>query len=287
MTISGFSFVRNGILFDYPFIESIRSILPICDEFVIAVGKSEDDTLETIRALHDPRIKIIETIWDEHLRTGGKILAQQTDLALSHTSGDWAVYLQGDEVVHEHDLPLIKESMERYLTDPMVEGLLFSFVHFYGSYRYVGNSRRWYRREIRIVRNGIGVHSWGDAQGFRIGSRKMSVKLIDASVYHYGWVKPPTIQQRKQKSFNRLWHSDAWVDEHIKQSDEYDYSTGGRLTEFTGTHPAVMKQRINTQNWEYSYDPLKAGEPLKERVLNWYERATGIRVAEYKNYVLI
>jgi hypothetical protein len=287
MTISGFSFVRNGILFDYPFIESIRSILPICDEFVIAVGKSEDDTLARIQSLHEPKIKIVETIWDESLRTGGSILAQQTDVALSRASGDWAFYLQGDEVVHERDLPVIQETMQQYLSDPIVEGLLFNFVHFYGSYRYVGDSRRWYRREIRIVRNGIGVHSWGDAQGFRIGPRKMSVKPIDASIYHYGWVKPPAIQQRKQKSFNRLWHSDAWVEEHVKHVDQFDYSTGGRLTEFTGTHPAVMKQRVEAQNWEYSYDPQKVKEPLKERLLNWYEEKSGHRIAEYKNYVLI
>jgi hypothetical protein len=287
MKISGFSFVRNGVIFDYPFLESIQSILPLCDEFVAAVGNSNDDTLAKIRLLRDPKIKIVETIWDETLRTGGAILAQQTDIALSHTSGDWAFYLQGDEVVHERDLPIIRQAMIQYLDDPSVEGLLFNFIHFYGSYRYIGNSRRWYRREIRVVRNRIGVNSWRDAQGFRIGSRKMNVKLVDGSIYHYGWVKPPTIQQQKQKTFNRLWHSDSWISEHIQNGVQFDYSTGGNLSEFNGTHPASMKNRIESQGWAFSYDPDKVKQTPRESVLNWIEKRTGYRIAEYKNYILI
>lgn len=287
MKISGFSFVRNGIKFDYPFVESIRSILPICDEFVVAVGDSEDGTLAKLRSLHDRKINIIETVWDESLRIGGAVLAKQTDIALSHTTGDWAFYLQGDEVVHEQDLPIIQQAMVQYCNDARVEGLLFNYVHFYGSYRYIGHSRRWYRREIRMVRNGIGVQSWGDAQGFRIGSRKMSVKPVNASIYHYGWVKPPRIQQEKQLSFNRLWHHDSWVATHVNDVEDYDYSSGGRLTEYTGTHPAVMNERVAAQNWDFTYDPKHVRQSSKERFLNWIEEQSGHRLAEYRNYVLI
>ena len=287
MTISGFSFVRNGILFDYPFIESLQSILPLCDEFVIAVGNSSDNTLARIRSLNNTKIKIIETVWDESIRTGGTILAEQTDIALHHTSGDWAFYLQADEVVHEHDLPIIREAMALFLDDPSVEGLLFSYKHFYGSYRFVGNSRKWYRREIRVVRNGIGVRSWRDAQGFRIDSRKLHVKLIDASIYHYGWVKPPVIQQQKQETFNRLWHSDSWITEHVRRDEEYEYSNGGTLSVFEQTHPSVMKKRIEDQHWMFSYDQNKVKQKSKELLLNWIEQKSGYRFAEYKNYIII
>ncbi len=287
MKISGFSFVRNGVLFDYPFLESIQSILPICDEFVLAVGNSDDDSLAKIQSLNDPKIKIVETVWDESLRTGGSILAQQTDIALNHTSGDWAFYLQADEVVHEQDLPVIRQAMLQHLDDPTVEGLLFNFIHFYGSYGYVGNSRKWYRREIRVVRNKIGVQSWRDAQGFRIGPRKMNVKLVDASVYHYGWVKPPSIQQRKQMSFNRLWHSDSWISEHVQRGDQFDYSTGGTLSVFEGTHPATMKSRIDAQDWSFSYDASNLKQTPRELLLNWIEKKSGYRLAEYKNYNLV
>ena len=74
MKVCGFSFVRNGIKFDYPFIEAIRSILPLCDEVIVAVGKSEDNTLEMIRSI-DPRVRVIETLWDETIRQGGEVFA--------------------------------------------------------------------------------------------------------------------------------------------------------------------------------------------------------------------
>jgi len=287
MKISGFSFVRNGVLFDYPFLESIQSILPLCDEFILCVGASNDDTVARIRNLHESKIKIIETVWDDTLRVGGKVLADQTNIALAHVTGDWSFYLQADEVVHQDDLPNIRRAMSEHVSNNNVEGLLFSYKHFYGTYSYIGSSRRWYRREIRIVRPGIGVMSWSDAQGFRIEGRKMRVKLVDASIYHYGWVKSPRKQQDKQKSFNRFWHDDVWMDRNIGNASEYDYSAGGRLEQFTGTHPAVMTNRIASQDWEFSYDPSKVRQPLKERALDWFESATGIRPGEYRNYVLI
>ncbi len=287
MKISGFSFVRNGTLYGYPFVESIQSLLPLCDEFVIAVGRSEDDTLRKIQSIRSSKIRIIETVWDDSLRTGGHVLAQQTDIALQQTSGDWAFYLQADEVVHEKDLDMIRDEAGRYLTDTAIEGLLFNYKHFYGSYRYVGASRRWYRREIRAVKNGIGVQSWGDAQGFRIGNRKLRVKQIGASIYHYGWVKPPRIQQQKQRTFNRLWHSDSWIEEHVKGGEQFDYAGGGKLELFKGTHPRVMEIKVNEENWDFAYDSTRVQQPMKERVLDWVERKTGYRVAEYKNYELI
>ncbi|MBI3579857.1 MAG: glycosyltransferase family 2 protein [Ignavibacteriales bacterium] len=287
MKISGFSFVRNAVTFDYPFLESISSILPLCDEFVIAVGKSSDDTLQKLESLNSPKIKLIETVWDESLRTGGEILAQQTNIALDHVSGNWAFYLQADEVVHENDFKKIRDAMVEYYGDKRVEGILFSYKHFYGSYRYIGTSRQWYRNEIRIVRTGIGVRSWGDAQGFRIDGRKLRVKPVDSTIYHYGWVKPPEKQQAKQQSFNRLWHSDGWVKQHVGASSQFDYNNGTKLTRFTDSHPAVMQGRIKNEHWNFEYDASKVKEPLKDKVLDWIEAKTGMRIGEYRNYDLI
>lgn len=287
MKISGFSFVRNGIKFDYPFLESIQSILHFCDEYVIAVGNSDDGTLEAIQSIRSNKIKIIETVWDETLRSGGAILAQQTNIALDNVTGDWAFYLQADEVVHENDLPIVRRAMEDFLDRRDVEGLLFSYNHFYGNYDFVGDSRRWYRHEIRVVRTGTGVKSRGDAQGFRIGERKLRVKLIPASIYHYGWVKSPEKQQAKQRSFHRLWHPDEWVTKNVGESTTYDYGEGGRLVRFVGSHPSVMRDRIGRQNWSFEYDAASAKVPLKEKMLDWIEEKTGRRFGEYRNYELI
>ena len=287
MTISGFSFVRNGVTFDYPFLESISSILPLCDEFVVAVGQADDDTLVRIQQLRSPKIKIIETVWDESLRTRGFVLAHQTNIALDHVTGDWAFYLQADEVVHENDLPVIKDAVRQFHDDRSVEGLLFTYKHFYGNYDYVGTSRRWYRHEIRVVRTGIGVRSWEDAQGFRINGRKLRVRPLNASIYHYGWVKSPETQMAKQRSFNRLWHSDRWVEQKLGESSTFDYQGGTRLARFTGTHPAVMSERIRAANWTFRYDPGRVRLPLKDAILEWIESKSGIRIGEYKNYELI
>jgi len=287
MKVTGFTFVRNGVQFDYPFLESIQSLVPLCDQVIVAVGQSEDATLEYLHSLPPSQVKILETIWDGALRKGGSILAQQTNIALSHTSGDWAIYLQADEILHENDYHIIRESMERYRNDREVDGLLFHYIHFYGSYNYIGDSRRWYRREIRVIRPNRGVESWGDAQGFKIGRRKLRVKLIPATVHHYGWVKPPEIQQLKQKNFNKLWHSDDWIRRNIGTTPEYDYQQGGKLKVFTGSHPIVMKERIRSQNWSFHYDQTKVHQPLKERLLDRIEAKCGWRIGEYKNYTLI
>jgi len=288
LKVSGFSFVRNAIRFDYPFLESVRSALPLCHEFILAVGRSEDDTLEAARTLDPRKVRILETVWDESQRVGGTVLAQQTNLALAQVSGDWALYLQADEVLHEADYPAIEGAMQRYLDDRRVEGLLFSFRHFYGSYAHVGASRRWYRREIRIVRPSTpGLSSWRDAQGFRAAGRKLAVKLVPATIHHYGWVKSPQHQQAKQQSFNRYWHPDEWLEKNVGRGSEYDYRGGGRLKPFTGAHPAVMTDRVRRQDWEFRYDPRRARGDLKTRILDRIEDATGVRIGEYRNYRLI
>lgn len=287
MKICGFTFVRNGVLYDYPFLESIRSLLPLCDELIVAVGKSEDNTLEQIESIRSPKIRIIKTIWDDGLRESGSILSQQTNIALDQVSGDWAFYLQADEVLHEKDYPAIKDAMFEFQNRNEIEAILFNYRHFYGSYDYIGDSRRWYRREIRIIRPSKKVCSWGDAQGFRIEGRKLQVKLINASIYHYGWVKPPEIQQLKQKYFNKLWHSDDWVENNVGEAAVYDYSKGGKLKLFDGTHPAVMNDRVKNQYWQFRYEQEKVSQPFKERLLDSIEKKLGWRIGEYKNYKII
>lgn len=288
MTISGFTFVKNGVLLDYPFLESIRSILPICQEVVIAVGEGEDDTKERILALNEPKIRIIDTVWDPQLRSGGQVLAQQTNIALDHIKGDWGFYIQGDEVVHEKFLPAIQQAAELYLKDPKVEGLLFAFRHFYGSYDYVGLSRDWYRNEVRMIKNLPFIRSYKDAMGFRTETgRKLNVKTIPAEMYHYGWVRTPDAQQKKKVLVSPLWHDDEWMKENVDDNDKFRYNRREWLELFNETHPKVMEERISEMNWKFPYDPSKVVIPLKERLSFWIERNTGIRIGEYRNYKIV
>ena len=289
MKISGFSFIRNAVKFDYPVVESIKSVLPLCDEFVIAVGNSEDETLNLIKNIGDPKIKIIETVWDDSLRKGGRVLALETDKAFLQVSenSDWCIYIQGDEVIHEKYLDNIRQGMEQWQDDEQVEGLLLNYLHFYASYDFVGNSRRWYRKEIRVIRNNKNIKSYRDAQGFRINNRKLQVKPVDAFVYHYGWVKSPEDQQQKALNFNKLWHNDEWVEVNIPKLDQFDYSNIDSLKHFEGTHPKVMQERIKRINWEFSFDPSQKNFSSKAKLLHFIEKHTGWRIGEYKNYKII
>jgi hypothetical protein len=230
MKLVGFTIVRNALKYDYPIVESIRSILPIVDEYVVAVGNSEDETRKLIESIDSSKIRIIDTVWDDSLREGGRVLAEETNKAFDAiTDADWCFYLQGDEVVHEQYHAAIVKSCEKYLSQKEVEGLLFSYEHFYGSYDYVGDSRTWYRNEIRIIRNDKSIRSYRDAQGFRKNGEKLNVKAIDAAIFHYGWVKDPRFQQAKQENFHKMWHDDSWVKEHVAEANAYDYSERTQL----------------------------------------------------------
>ncbi len=289
MFISGFTLVRNAIKFDYPIVEAIKSILPLCDEVIVAVGKSEDETLQLIKSINDPKIKIIETIWDDSLREGGKVLADETNKAYDAISekADWCFYIQGDEVIHEKYLPVIKDGMQKWKDDKSVEGLLFDYTHFYGSYDFIGDSRKWYRKEIRVVRKNSEIRSYKDAQGFRKrDNTKLHVKPINAFVYHYGWVKPPQAMQAKQESFHKMWHDDQWMKENIPVVKEFDYSQIDSLAKFSGTHPQVMLERIQQQNWKFDFDPTKKKWGMKMRFLMFVEKTFGVRIGEYKNYII-
>lgn len=293
MKVAGFTFIRNAVKNDYPIVEAITSILPICDEFIVALGNSEDETEQLIKDINSPKIKIIYTTWDESIRDGGTVFANETDKAFQAISADadWAFYIQGDECVHEKYLPLIKKEMEDNLNDSQIEGLLFKYLHFYGSYNYYGHSRRWYRREIRIVRNNKAIHSYRDAQGFRWNDRKINVKLIDAYIYHYGWVKPPSGLTNKLRNFNRFYHDDEWMEQNLPETFEFDYThkNPDRLVHFTDTHPAVMQKRIASINWNLNIDlqELDKNMTFRRKVLQKIEDWTGWRVSEYRNYKIV
>ncbi len=287
MKISGFSFIKNALIYDYPIVEAINSILPICDEFVVAVGESNDETLNLIQQIDPNKIKIIKTKWDESLRVGGRVLAVETDKAFANISedSDWAFYIQGDEVVHEKYLDTIYDNMMRFKDEACIDGLLFKYLHFYGSYDYVGASSNWYNQEIRIIRNDKSIYSYKDAQGFRKGDNvKLSVQPIDAYIYHYGWVKEPKAMQRKQEHFNKYWHDNKWVNEHVLKADAFDYGLYVKeLRPFIEKHPKVMEKRIELKNWKFDHDislnRMTLKDKSKEFLKNYFRIDFG-----YKNY---
>src|SRR6185437_10924797 len=217
MKISGFTFIRNGLALGYPFVPAIRSLLPLCDEIIVNVPRSTDGTLAAVRQIGDPKIRIIESEWDESQRTAGLAMSHHTNLALTQCTGDWCVYIQGDEVLHEDTLPLMRAAMERELANPAVQGLLVNYTHFYGSYWTYPYSFGWYQREVRIVRRDPNIRSRGDAQGFRtVENEKLRVKQSGGHYFHYGHALAPQQAKIKRENFLKLSRSDDAVAQEIQ-----------------------------------------------------------------------
>lgn len=308
---------RNALKLYYPMRQSVESILPLVEEFVVVLGDSDPDdtTRKEIEAIGSSKIRIIDSVWDIEKYPRGMEHARQTDLAMARCTGDWLFYLQSDEVVHESDLEKIRARCQELLPDSEVEGLLFRYHHFWGDYHHVQDGHCWYSKEIRVVRNDPEIHSWESAQSFRRipgfdgihyrqqeGTFKLKVAEVDASIYHYGWVRPPAVMQSKIKAFsiNHRGRERVEAQEAAHQYDRiFDYGNISRLTRFRGSHPSVMKEWIQRFNWKdqlrftgpsRSLNPIPSKhDRLKYRLLTWMEKRFlgGRRLGEFRNYFLL
>lgn len=291
MKVAGFTFIRNAIRYDFPVVEAISSVLPLCDAFFVAVGDSDDDTLKLVQSIDPAKIRIIETTWDPNRNQGGNVYADETNKAFDFIPAEyvWCFYIQGDEAIHEQDYPAIRDAMSLYANRPEVEGLLFGYKHFYGTFDYVADSRKWYRREVRVIRNDKKIRSYRDAQGFRKKGNKIRVKHVQATVYHYGWVRHPRFMQDKIDEVRKYYDGPLKNDliEQIKK-DEFSYERSyDSLARYKGSHPAIMKSRIDRLNWEVDIQTDEKNLRLKYRLLYWFERVTGIRLFEFRNFRIL
>jgi hypothetical protein len=284
--VSGFTIVRNAIKLDFPVEASIRSILPICDEVVVNVGRSEDETLELVRSIRDPKIRILEAEWDMTRRN--TVLGFETQRAMRACLHPWGVYIQADEVLHERGAEELADAIRAADTDRRIEGLLVRYVHFYGGFDTVATHRRWYRREVRAVRLApeLDIRPYQGAQGFRVGPshRKIRARLTAAEMFHYGWARPSKAL-REKRDLGRTMYPWRNADASLPL---LDWMPG--IQPFTGTHPAAARNWIDARR----HDPERAIAPrrFRWRFLRYYissaiERMTGIRVFEFRNYEIV
>ena len=299
MKISGFTFIKNAVAYDFPVVESVRSVLPVVDEFIIVAGDSSDGTDELLKVFDgEPKVRIIRTVWDtQTYDRGGMIYAQQTDVGLRACTGDWCLYIQSDEIMHHDALPVIREACAKYLDDRRVEGFLLKYVHLYGDYRhYIDSLHFAYPREIRIVRNRPDIHSWRDAQSFRVipdfngvdydveeGTRKLRCILLDALIFHYGWSRDPRCMVRKANHHNALYSKDY---KPVEGVDYYDYGNLGMMPLYEGTFPEAAAERMAAYDWadfvRYDGPRPNIGKRygVKYRVVDFIEKHILRRVQE-------
>lgn len=280
MKVSAFTFIRNARTLGFPAVESIRSVLPICDEFIVNVGEGDDGTLEMIRSLNEPKVRIIETRWNERMQARGFVYGQQKTIAHYSCTGDWAFYLEADEVVHEKDLDNIHKSMERHLDNPEVEALVFDYLHFYGNHMTYLDSPAWYRRAPRIIRNSIRTYApdglfWVVLETNKKG-RYPRAALAGANIYHYGWVRSEEQMNEKSRQVSRYWEGAAPKDINYADVDPVI------LKRFTGTHPAVMEGWLPGEPVPFAADPdyRLNKRDRRQRLKMAVERAFGLDLSK-------
>jgi hypothetical protein len=289
--ISWFTIVRNAVKLDYPIVPAIRSILDICDEVVVNVGKSDDDTRDVVAGLGDPRVRIIDSVWDFSL--GSRALAHETNRAMAACGGAWGVYIQADEVLHETGARALRERIREWDGDARVEGLLVDYHHFYGDFDTLATDRHWYRREVRAVRLGLGVRSYQDAQGFRVGreERRLGARLTGARMFHYGWARPPQSLRQKLVASQEVFLEQ--VDRiAARAADQQALYWTPLLRRFTGSHPRAAEAWIAARRAAAAPGEGPAVGPRRLKLAHvrlylsdWIERLTGVRLFEYRNYV--
>lgn len=271
--LAGITFLRNAVRLGYPFVESIRSILSIVDEFVVAVGESDDGTLEAVRAMDDQRIRVVPTVWNTSV-PNGFVYAQQTMLALYQTRARWVLSMQGDEVVHEEDLPKIQASIDAAEQDDRVEALTFDYLHFYGRPDILGTGSRWYRREVRLLRNSKRFIVPSDAQCYTIIERNRRMRYPNtrasgARMFHYGWLRPTEAHLAKAIDVSPMWGGKVVPAKPYAQVDHK------ALRRFEGTHPAVAREWLATMaNQEFAPDRnyKLTSRDRRLRVKDFFER---------------
>lgn len=265
MKISGFTFLRNAEILGYPFRESIASILPLVDEFIVNVGKSEDNTLSCIQELQKdhPKIRIISSVWCEKMQKKGYVYGQQKMIAQFQCRGDWAFYLEADEVLHPRDLPKIKEAMQTYLEDDQIEALALSYRHFYGNAYTFAFSPAWYRSEVRAIKTSIRSYApdglfWVVLDQSNKKGRYPKAVLLEAMIYHYGWVRDEAKMMLKHSKVARYWKHQPSVFDYSKIDSKI-------LRFFDGDHPEVMHQWLKDHTRDFPTDPkLFRADPLHQ-----------------------
>lgn len=287
MKVSGFTIVRNSVRLTYPFLESVRSALPLCDEFIINCGASDDSTRELCVQLQQEnpgKIKILDSVWKTDGQSGGFQLKHQSDLALAQCQGRWCLYLQADEVLHEKDYPAIRAAMGRADSRPDIDGLVFEYRHFYGSFAYEIRGRNWYQKEVRLFKNGRTIEAFRDAQGFRRGGERLKVFPANARVFHYGYVRTPDSLGTKAAEMSQWWGAKP-----TNSPKEVELHRHVGLNRYPGSHPGVMASLLQKPN---GFDPKKCRRKwdrneIKNALTLLWESFVPFRLGEFRNYEIV
>jgi len=285
MKVSAFTFIKNGQLLGYPFIQSIKSILPIVDEFIINVGLGDDKTLDEVKKIYDPKIRIIQSHWNDNMKDRGFVYGQQKMIAQYNCTGDWAFYIEGDEIYHENDLDKIYISMKENLNNSEVEALVFDFYHFYGNGNSYLDSPGWYRTEARIIKNSLRSYAPDGLFWLVLDSNKNGrypkAKHTGVNCFHYGWVRSEHQMNLKSEKVQKYWGGNAKKIDYSKMDQTI-------ISEFKGTHPQIIQDWLPNDIELFKTDPSYklTKKQKKHRVMIFFEKLLGLELSK-KHFKLV
>ena len=250
--ISVYTYLKNGEKFDYPFLESILSVIEVCDECIVCCASdSEDQTWLYLQRLEKmfPKIRLLPSeLWKEKNLVDGAVIRLAAEEAMSYCTGDWLWHLQADEVYTRADARTLRELVNTYHRQA-VDGFIFNVLHFYAGYDQQITAQAaeigWYQKCIRLIRAGAGHHI-GDAWTIVMSDLKPSTAIpVDVTIYHYGHVRDKEAMRTKATYMETLYHALPDTYEFCPEGKfEYSQVPQKYLKPFLTPHPETMQLRI-------------------------------------------
>ena len=246
MKLGGTIFVRNGLQYDYCFVEAINSLKEFCDEVIVLDAGSDDGTEEVVKKMADTKTKVICLDREEWFSQHGKEkLAYFTNRAIDHLTAEWNFNLQADEIVHEKSYKPIRNAINSNYAD----GYMVTRVNLWGSpYMQLNVPQSRLPCSSQVIRlTKSNCQSVGDGESLDCQVVFNFVK--DIEIWHYGFVRKKEVMKAKIINMQRdvfqispdpkldtmeVFDSTAW----FKKED---------LRPIDHPHPKIMKEWIRTR----------------------------------------
>lgn len=269
----------NVTIMDYPLEEAVYTALQICDEAVIVMGQSQDDTEQRVWSIFEGYEPGRVVMCKQYFVYDRGWQQRWWNFAVAQTDAEWLLWLDADEAIHEGKVGKIHDLMEK----PDCGLIRFPFLHFYATKDYairmpLVHNTRMGRRSIgyRMVNwctdqtpNNAACQVVFGLDGIEANAHSWEgeyIEDVDAPIYHYGWCRDATALAISQVK-HRAWYADGGGLERgtipMVRPHPFDVKgklSNGRLARWEGSHPAIMDKWFNDhrERWKETQEMVYA-----------------------------